>query len=479
MHPPLNQQFYEDKKLRRVVISDVWYFDDDTDKWVPAKLELFGYSYEIITYKNGKPYQTIRGSQNVSQDKDDKELSYRILESDGMTITLDNMHCGKLRLSLANFKKLKAYFDEKNVVYIQEEETFKDEILSILPKLLDDSELVQMVSNFIEDVPTVIYLHPVFIICTECLIAIQAHRGNMGNSLFLSDEFQRSSVSKLEQSRVEISPREINVQVTLHVKNEEIIKPYLDNSFFLLVKLIKDRLHLVEDVQAIYLTCVFLYKVIIRHFSQKWASEYNEYFVNIDDLSLSEAVQQYCLIETIDTNSLQTSGTFIYYLIDHGKFGGDNYLLCCNLFAQQLNPILEKQKTESFAHKIKQSSIIRAYTINDIDLMSGQEFEQFLALLFSKMGYETEVTKKSGDQGIDVIASKGGTKIGIQAKCYSGSVGNGAIQEAVAGRNYYHLDKAIVVTNAGFTNSAKELAEANSVVLWDRTILKDKITELW
>ena len=34
-----------------------------------------------------------------------------------------------------NFNKLKVYFDEKNVVYIQEEEAFKDEILSILPKL--------------------------------------------------------------------------------------------------------------------------------------------------------------------------------------------------------------------------------------------------------------------------------------------------------------------------------------------------------
>lgn len=111
--------------------------------------------------------------------------------------------------------------------------------------------------------------------------------------------------------------------------------------------------------------------------------------------------------------------------------------------------------------------------------MSGQEFEKFLALMFSKMGYTTEITKGSGDQGIDVIASKDATKIGIQAKCYSGSVGNGAIQEAVAGRNYYNLDKAIVVTNAGFTNSAKELAGANSVVLWDRNILKDKIAELW
>ncbi|HCK64906.1 MAG TPA: hypothetical protein DHW49_01445, partial [Anaerolineae bacterium] len=71
------------------------------------------------------------------------------------------------------------------------------------------------------------------------------------------------------------------------------------------------------------------------------------------------------------------------------------------------------------------------YTIDDIDLMTGQEFENFIAELFSRLGYETEITKASGDQGIDVIALKNGVKIGIQTKCYSGTIGNRAIQEAV------------------------------------------------
>ena len=95
------------------------------------------------------------------------------------------------------------------------------------------------------------------------------------------------------------------------------------------------------------------------------------------------------------------------------------------------------------------------------------------------MGYESEVTQSSGDQGIDVIAQKNGSKLGIQAKCYSGSVGNSAIQEAVAGLGYYNLDKAIVVTNSYFTDSAIKLAEANGVVLWDRNILKEKISEVF
>ena len=118
------------------------------------------------------------------------------------------------------------------------------------------------------------------------------------------------------------------------------------------------------------------------------------------------------------------------------------------------------------------------YTIDDIDLMDGVEFEKLIAKLFRKMGYDAEVTKTSGDQGIDVLATKNGFKYGIQAKCYSSQVGNSAIQEAVAGKAYYSLNKVIVVTNNFFTKSAIKLAEANNVILWDRNILKEKLMYL-
>jgi HJR/Mrr/RecB family endonuclease len=116
-------------------------------------------------------------------------------------------------------------------------------------------------------------------------------------------------------------------------------------------------------------------------------------------------------------------------------------------------------------------------TIDDIDLMTGIEFEEFLAALFSKMGFQVALTKNSGDQGIDIIAEKGNQRIGIQAKCYSGSVGNASVQEAVAGKSYYNLTKALVITNSRFTSSAKELAQANNVLLWDRDIVIEKLSE--
>jgi restriction system protein len=95
----------------------------------------------------------------------------------------------------------------------------------------------------------------------------------------------------------------------------------------------------------------------------------------------------------------------------------------------------------------------------------GHEFEHWVAESLSKFGWEASVTPASGDQGIDVIASKGGLRLGIQCKLYSRAVGNKAVQEALAGASYYGLDRAAVLSNASFTRSAVDLAASVGVLL--------------
>lgn len=113
-------------------------------------------------------------------------------------------------------------------------------------------------------------------------------------------------------------------------------------------------------------------------------------------------------------------------------------------------------------------------SIVDIDLMSGIEFEEFLCNYFKNHGYECSMTKTSGDQGVDLIAKRDGTIVAIQAKCYSGTVGNHAIMEAVAGARFYNANQCMVITNSTFTKSAVELARVNNVILWDRKTLIEK-----
>lgn len=118
-------------------------------------------------------------------------------------------------------------------------------------------------------------------------------------------------------------------------------------------------------------------------------------------------------------------------------------------------------------------------SIEQIDLMSGIEFEAFISELFTKMGYETRLTKTTGDQGIDIVASKNGYVLGIQAKRYKSAVGNFAIQEAVAGKKYYQCNDVMVISSGYFTKEAKELAQVNGVRLWGREELIEKIEELF
>lgn len=111
--------------------------------------------------------------------------------------------------------------------------------------------------------------------------------------------------------------------------------------------------------------------------------------------------------------------------------------------------------------------------IEKIDMMTGRQFEEFLAHYFNELGYSTTLTPQSGDYGIDIIIEARFEKIGVQVKCYQGKVTNSAVQEAVAGVRHYGLDKAMVITNNYFQPSAIELAKDNGVTLWDR----DKLIE--
>ncbi len=115
------------------------------------------------------------------------------------------------------------------------------------------------------------------------------------------------------------------------------------------------------------------------------------------------------------------------------------------------------------------------YEENDFDSLNGYDFELWCANLLRKNGYKSvEITRGSGDQGVDIIAEKDGIRYAIQCKRYSTDIGNKPIQEVVAGKSYYKCQIGAVMTNRYFTKSAKELANATGTLLWDR----DKIKQL-
>lgn len=104
-----------------------------------------------------------------------------------------------------------------------------------------------------------------------------------------------------------------------------------------------------------------------------------------------------------------------------------------------------------------------------IDQMDGIAFENFVAGLLRINGYKkVEVTKASGDYGVDIVAVKNGKKYAFQCKCYSSNLGIKSIQEVYSGAKMYRADIAVVVTNSHFTSSAINLANKLEVLLWNR-----------
>lgn len=115
-------------------------------------------------------------------------------------------------------------------------------------------------------------------------------------------------------------------------------------------------------------------------------------------------------------------------------------------------------------------------SLQEIDAMSGLEFEEYTASLLKRLGYtHVLVTKSSGDQGIDVLAQKDGVNYAIQCKNYRNKLDNTPVQEACAGKVFYGCDVGVVITNSTFTKGAYELASATGVLLWDRSVLQEMI----
>ena len=114
----------------------------------------------------------------------------------------------------------------------------------------------------------------------------------------------------------------------------------------------------------------------------------------------------------------------------------------------------------------------------EYDLMEGHEFEYYCAELLKKCGFqEVQVTRGSGDYGIDILAEKDGVTYAIQCKCYNGPVGVKAVQEAYAGRDYYDRMVGAVLTNQYFTQPALDAAGKLKILLWDRGYLEDMVED--
>ena len=97
---------------------------------------------------------------------------------------------------------------------------------------------------------------------------------------------------------------------------------------------------------------------------------------------------------------------------------------------------------------------------------TGRDYECYLAYELQNMGYKAWVTPATGDFGTDVILQINRYfRVIFQCKYYSSKIGNHAVQEICAAREYYKAQMCVVITNQEYTDAAIELASANNIML--------------
>ena len=116
--------------------------------------------------------------------------------------------------------------------------------------------------------------------------------------------------------------------------------------------------------------------------------------------------------------------------------------------------------------------------ISRMDELEGHEFEFFCADLLKAQGFiDVEVTRGSGDFGVDILAEKDGVTYAVQCKRHTTPVGVEAVLCTYGGLAYYERMVGVIMTNQYFTAPAVEAAKKLRILLWDRGYLDAMIDE--
>lgn len=117
----------------------------------------------------------------------------------------------------------------------------------------------------------------------------------------------------------------------------------------------------------------------------------------------------------------------------------------------------------------------------DLDQMDGREFEKLIADLLVSMGLEVQLTKASGDGGVDILATSHepitGGKYVVQCKRHESNVGEPVLRDLFGVMHHWRAAKGVLVTNSSFSQPARHFAADKPIELIDGNALRALLTK--
>lgn len=106
-------------------------------------------------------------------------------------------------------------------------------------------------------------------------------------------------------------------------------------------------------------------------------------------------------------------------------------------------------------------------SISDLYALDPEEFERLVGTVFTSLGYEVRLTKRSGDEGIDLELLKGAERSLAQCKRYRGTVGQPDIRDFYGVLVHENAARGYFVTTGQFSLAASTWAQGKPIALID------------
>lgn len=102
---------------------------------------------------------------------------------------------------------------------------------------------------------------------------------------------------------------------------------------------------------------------------------------------------------------------------------------------------------------------------NQLRKMDGLQFEHWVADLFRMAGFQVEVTRASGDHGVDLWASLQSRMVAVQCKRWDGTVGEPVVRDLYGSMMAAKAHAACLITTGSFTVQAHQFSQGKLIHL--------------
>ena len=151
--------------------------------------------------------------------------------------------------------------------------------------------------------------------------------------------------------------------------------------------------------------------------------------------------------------------------------------------AMNKNSILEDDVLRAFAAFGMRISGGSAKAVKSLSKLTGQEFEVLISSLLVRMGFHTEMTRATGDGGVDIIAHLDKPVVGgrylFQCKRFAveNRIGEPAVRDFYGAVTADRAVKGILITTSEFTSQAREFGMRAGIELIGSAGLEKLLTE--